>query len=400
MYEAFFHLHEKPFALTPSHRFLYLGEGHKEAFSLMRYGVVERKGFILLTGDVGTGKTTIVQSLLQSLSTDVECIHISNPLLSREEFIDYVASSTFKKRVHFRSKSDFLFEFEAHLKTAQQHQRAFILIIDEAQTLSVEVLEEIRLLSNLESSEEKLINIFLVGQPELIDRLRDPRCRALYQRIASRFHIRPLSPADTKQYITHRLRVAGAANPPGIFTKQAVEALHRLSRGIPRTLNVIADNALLLGYARGKPKISREMVEESYRDIHLGEADAAPVEEIAPQPGAGRAEGPRTEPAPRLRRGFGWAFASAALLAALIHLSGITVFDLLEMRGRPTISAVPVPPWLRDTLEHPASDRAGPGPPLVIAPVAVGAGGRAAFESEHSGDQSSPTPTTPTPNPL
>lgn len=357
MYESFFKLKEKPFALTPSRRFLYLSEGHKEAFSLLKYGVVERKGFILLTGDVGTGKTTIIQALLNQLSTDVECVHVSNPLLSPTEFIDYLASSTFKRKVHFRSKSDFLFEFEDYLKEAQQQQRAFILIIDEAQTLSLEVLEEIRLLSNLESSEEKLINIFLVGQPELIDRLRDPRCRALYQRIASRFHLDPLNLAETGNYLATRLRVAGARSPGSLFSKQAVQALYDRTQGIPRTLNILADNALLLAYSRGKAKVSRDMIEESYRDMHLGEDDAPeakPKVESAAVPARKTIQPPVRRP-PRLRKRFGWALATAVLLAALIHFSGGSVFELLDTRNRPWAEALPLPPWLGEPPEKRAS---------------------------------------------
>ncbi|MCF8061001.1 MAG: AAA family ATPase [Deltaproteobacteria bacterium] len=371
MYEAFFKLKENPFALTPSHRFLYLSEGHKEAFALLKYGVVERKGFIMLTGDVGTGKTTIIQALLKNLSTDVECIHFSNPLLSPGEFIDYLASSTFKRRVHFRSKSDFLFEFEDYLKKAQQHQRAFILIIDEAQTLSLDLMEEIRLLSNLESSEEKLINIFLVGQPELIDRLKDPECRALYQRIASRFHLNPLNREETGRYIMNRLQVAGSRAPERIFSKQAIQALYAHTGGIPRTLNILADNALLLGYSRGSSKISREMIEESYRDMHAGEEDAAAAEpevEIVPKPAPKAGE--RAERTPRLRKGFGWAFAAAVLLAALIHFSGITVFEILDTRDRNWAEAIPVPPWLKENFKMEGPSRTAGAAPSKPEPKA------------------------------
>ena len=368
MYEAFFKLKEKPFALTPSPRFLYLSEGHKEAFALLKYGVIERKGFILLTGDVGTGKTTIIQVLLKNLATGVECIHFSNPLLSPGEFMDYLASSIFKRRVHFRSKSDFLLEFEAYLKKAQQHQRAFILIIDEAQTLPLELMEEIRLLSNLESSEEKLINIFLVGQPELLDRLRDPQCRALQQRIASRFHLQPLTREETEKYITTRLRAAGARDPGGIFTRQAVHALYEGAQGIPRTINILADSALLLGYARGRSKISRAMIEESCRDMHPGGEE---VRAARPEIKAVSQPAPSVEKAavrrPRLRKGFGWAFATAVLLVALTHFSWGTVFEFLDTGSRQWAEAIPVPPWLKKPIETwgpaPATWETSPQPP-------------------------------------
>ena len=222
MYTEFYHLEEKPFNLTPSSRFLYLSENHKEALALLSYGVMERKGFILLTGEVGTGKTTIIQALLANLEKNVQYVHLTNPMMSSEDFIHYLASSVFNKRVHFRSKGDFLLEFEDYLRVCMQHQRNFLLIIDEAQTLSFRLLEEIRLLSNMESGDEKLINIFLVGQPELNEKLCEPRCRALLQRIACRFHIPPLNREETGKYVSTRLKVAGARNGVEVFQKGAV----------------------------------------------------------------------------------------------------------------------------------------------------------------------------------
>ncbi len=340
MYEEFFKLKEKPFNITPSHRFLYLSEGHKEALALLTYGVVERKGFILLTGDVGTGKTTVIQALLNNLGTNIECIHFSNPLLSPSEFINYLASCTFKRRVQFKSKADFLLEFEDYLKKAQQQQKAFVLMIDEAQTLSLELMEELRLLSNLEAYEEKLINIFLVGQPELIDRLRDPRCRALYQRIASRYQLLPMNLEETRSYVHTRLKVAGSARPEGIFSKGAIEALYNYSNGIPRVINILADNALLLGYSRGKSKISSGMIEETHKDMHLGEADTAEKTEAE----KGEAEKGRDvagekkrapkedKPAPRRRRAFGLAFILLILLGAWFHLSDFRAWEFIQQK--------------------------------------------------------------------
>lgn len=332
MYEAFFKLKEKPFNITPSHRFLYLSEGHKEALALLTYGVVERKGFILLTGDVGTGKTTVIQALLNNLGTNVECIHFSNPLLSPSEFIDYLASSTFKKRVHFKSKADFLLEFEEYLKGLQQQQNAFVLLVDEAQTLSFDLLEEIRLLSNLESAEEKLINIFLIGQTELIDKLKDSRCKALYQRIASRYHLQPLSLEETRSYISSRLKVAGSAEPDKVFSKGAIEGLYRHSQGIPRLINILADNALLLGYSRGKPKISRKMVAESYKDMHLGEFEQGKPEGTVPEPVQDK-ERKEDKPRSRLRRVFKAAMAVLILLGAWAYFSDLRVWEVIHDKG-------------------------------------------------------------------
>jgi general secretion pathway protein A len=276
MYEDFYNLREKPFNLTPSPRFLYLSEGHREALSLMKYGVMERMGFILLTGEVGTGKTTIVRALLDSLDSSVKYVHLSNPLLSSEDLFRYLALSSFKEKLEFGSKTHFLLVFQAYLKEALKDQTNFILIIDEAHRLSFELLEEIRLLSNMETGEDKLINIFLVGQPELNKKLSEPACRALLQRISIRHHIPPLNPRETKDYMANRLRVAGAKNLNHIFSKSAVEAIYNFSRGFPREINVLADNALLLGYAKGIKKVTPSMVRDCYEDLRI---DDSPTKE-------------------------------------------------------------------------------------------------------------------------
>lgn len=280
MYTNFYNLTEKPFNLTPSPRYLYLGEVHKEALAFLTYGVVERKGFIVLTGEVGTGKTTMVQALLANLDENVETVYISNPMLSSRDFIDYLAFSAFKRKVRFKSKADFLVEFEEFLKECLRNQRTFLLIVDEAQRLSFSLLEEIRLLSNMETADEKLINIFLIGQPELNEKLSEPRCRALLQRISVRHHIKPLDEEETSEYVLTRLKIAGASNEERIFPKPTLKALYKYSEGYPRMINILADNALLLGYSRGKKKISPEMIQECYDDIRpkVDEKAAKPKE--------------------------------------------------------------------------------------------------------------------------
>ncbi len=297
MYTEFYNLKEKPFELTPSPRYLYLGEVHKEALAFLTYGVVERKGFILLTGEVGTGKTTMVQALLASLDKDVECVYVSNPLLSSQDFFDYLAFSAFKKKVRFKSKADFLVEFEEFLKKSLRDQKTFLLIIDEAQRLSFELMEEIRLLSNMETADEKLINIFLVGQPELNDKLAEPRCRALLQRISVRHHIKPLDLDQTREYIEARMKTAGCENPSKIFPKATIKAIYHYSEGYPRMINILGDNALLLGYSREKHKITASMIEECYEEIRFTppgseKAPSAPQQEtkqeVISRPGKGR----------------------------------------------------------------------------------------------------------------
>jgi general secretion pathway protein A len=273
MYTEFFELIEKPFSLSTSPRFLYLGEKHKEALAILRYGVMERQGFVLLTGEVGTGKTTMVRALLSSLDTGVKYVHLANPLLSPREFISYLILSAFENKIHFKRKSEFLIAFEAFLTKIQQRNKHFLLVIDEAHKLSFDLLEEIRLLSNLETAEEKLISIFLVGQPELNERLSEPRCRPLLQRISVRYHIPPLDGKETREYITTRLKKAGSRRAGEIFSDKAVNAIHEYSQGYPRMINILADNALLLGYSKGESKVSSAMVKSCYQDLRLGPSE-------------------------------------------------------------------------------------------------------------------------------
>jgi phage tail protein X len=183
--------------------------------------------------------------------------------------MDYLAFCAFKKKLHFKSKADFLIEFEKFLKHSLQHQRNFVLILDEAQNFSFEVLEEIRLLSNMETADEKLINIFLVGQPELNEKLRQPRCKSLLQRISIRHHIKPLDLIGTQEYIGARLKFAGAQDGDKIFPKHVTRSIYEYSQGYPRMINVISDNALLLGYSRGVKKITPAIVKDCYDDMKL-----------------------------------------------------------------------------------------------------------------------------------
>ena len=269
MYTEFYNLKEKPFDLSPSSRFLFLGDIHKEALALLTYGVTERKGVILLTGEVGTGKTTIVHALLSNLGEDVRYVYLSNPLFSMKDFMNYLASSVFHKKVSFDSKADFLIHLEHYLKEQLRHQKNFILIIDEAQKLSFELLEEIRLLSNMETAETKLINIFLVGQPELNETLSRPECRPLLQRISIRYHIRTLDLHSTGKYMTTRLKMAGGKDIDKIFPKNVIREIYEYSAGYPRMINILADNVLLLGYSSGEKKITPSMVKECYEDLQL-----------------------------------------------------------------------------------------------------------------------------------
>lgn len=325
MYTAFYNLKEKPFALSPSPRFLYLGEVHKEALALLKYGISERKGFTLLTGEVGTGKTTMIHALLSGLDEETICVYVSNPFLSPREFFEYISFSVFKKKVGYRSKTDFLVEFESFLKKCLQHQKNFILIIDEAHKLSYELLEEIRLLSNMETADEKLMNIFLAGQPELNRKLRQPRCRALLQRISTRYHIKPLDLKSTQEYILKRMHLAGAENGQKIFSTDVIKKIYQYADGYPRLINILADNALLVGYARGTRKISPAMIKECYDDLQINDPDPGTS---LPEYQSKKAEpGGSASLSTKIRKKVAIGFVLALILVAFIFLHGDTISE-------------------------------------------------------------------------
>ncbi len=275
MYTDFFHFTEKPFDLTASPRFLYLGEVHAEALALLKYGVSERQGFVVLTGEVGTGKTMMVQAFLNESHLDAHCVYISNPQLSVDEFISYLASKIFQKTVSFKSKADFLLTFEEFLNECSQKEKHFVLVIDEAHKLSFDLLEEIRLLSNIGNPERTLISIFLIAQPELNQKLSERKCRALLQRVSVRYHIEPLELESSQEYITTRLRAVGAEDVFEIIPKDIMTSIHHYSKGHPRLINILTDNALLLCYARRVRKLTQDLLDECYQDlqIHIAHQD-------------------------------------------------------------------------------------------------------------------------------
>jgi type II secretory pathway predicted ATPase ExeA len=316
MYADFYNLKEKPFNLSPSSRFLYLGETHKEALALLSYGVQERKGFVLLTGEVGTGKTTIIHALLAGLDQDVHLLHLSNPLISPSEFLDYLARKALGRETPFHSKAEFLIAFETFLRNCLESRKNFLLIIDEAHKLSFELLEEIRLLSNMETAEEKLINIFLVGQPELKERLAHPRSRALFQRITIHYHLEPLDQKSVAEYIRTRLRVAGAEEPNDIFPESVINEIYQYSKGYPREINNMADNLLLLGYVQDTKRITPEIVAECRKHMTLDAPPPEQEEEISEPPKA-REEALRSLSSPL--------FLSALILFVLGVIVGLAV---------------------------------------------------------------------------
>jgi general secretion pathway protein A len=363
MYTEYFSLKEKPFNLTPSPRFLYLSESHKEALALLTYGVMERKGFVLLTGEVGTGKTTILQTLLGTLDKRVECVHLSNPLLSSAEFIDYLSHSVFKTVTGKQSKTEFLLKFEEYLRKSAQQQSNFLLVIDEAQKLSFDLLEEIRLLSNMETADEKLINIFLVGQPELNQKLGEVRCRPLLQRISIRHHISPLSLKETGEYIVTRLKVAGAKDTKWIFPAGAIRTIHRLSKGYPRMINILADNALLSAYSSGTKRVTSRMVEQSFADLHLGASPATGPQAGPSWTGSGT-EGKRQAASGR-RWKWGTAFSTGIAATALAILIGNGIWTS-RTHLPPSTQEAPPPVASGPMIMQPISP-----PPVESRPMAV-----------------------------
>jgi type II secretory pathway predicted ATPase ExeA len=278
MYEDFFGLRERPFDLVPNPRFLYLSARQREALSNLRYGLTTPRGLTLLIGEAGTGKTTLFQAVLSEIdAVDAECVLLSNPTLTRSEFYEFLAAGFGLPPEAAVSKTHFLFELRAHLGTRRDEGRVSALLLDEAQSLPYELLEEVRLLSNMDTSTEKLLNVVLAGQPELADRLNEPNLRQLKQRISLRCELRPFDFHETAAYIAGRLRIAGG-DPARIFSREAVLAIHTASTGVPRTINVICDNALIGGFAAQTKPILRGMIEEICRDfdIRRGQPQAAP----------------------------------------------------------------------------------------------------------------------------
>lgn len=265
MYKRYYGLQRNPFELLPDSKTLFLSETHKEGLATLRYGILSKKGFVLLTGGVGTGKTTLINVLVKSVKSLVNVCVLSNPLLSSQEFFLYIASEL---GLPFTNKVNFLREFSDFLKKEQNKYNRTLLIFDEAQALPVDLLEEIRLLSNLSGDNVDALSIFLVGQPELLDRLADPRLLPLRQRIGIRFHLTPFSPQDTKQYILFRLNKAGASNLQ-IFSEQAIQIIFQTTHGNPRLINVLCDHALISGFSQGELSIDEEIILECIQELHL-----------------------------------------------------------------------------------------------------------------------------------
>lgn len=268
MYQQFFGFDARPFDLTPDPRFLVMTELHREALSNLDYAIASRKGVTLLLGEAGTGKTTIIRAAMARQLERSHCVHLHNPALSRDEFVQMLAAQFSLSRSARTSKADLLLEFEQLLQRRRDANETTVLIVDEAQALSAEMLEEIRLLTNIERDAEKLLLLIIAGQPEFATRLNDPSLRQLKQRIALRCELRPLTLVESSKYVASRIAAVGGS-PAKVFTREAVVALHEYSRGIPRTINVLADNALLGAFASGETIVSRRRVLEACSDFDI-----------------------------------------------------------------------------------------------------------------------------------
>src|SRR2546422_673592 len=266
MYAAYFGLSERPFSLAPDPRYLYLSDAHREALAHLLYGLGEGGSFVQLTGEVGTGKTTVCRALLEQLPPDVDVAMIFNPRLTSVELLAAVCDEL---RVSYQSGTTSLKVLVDALSRAlldahaQGHRT--VLIIDEAQNLSADVLEEIRLLTNLETTREKLLQVILIGQPELYQLLKRPELRQVAQRITARYHLNAFSAEESSAYIGHRLKMAGGGET--LFTPGALRSVHRWAGGVPRLINILCDRALLGTYAQGKRHVDARTVQQATREV-------------------------------------------------------------------------------------------------------------------------------------
>jgi general secretion pathway protein A len=320
MYESFYGLAKKPFQITTDPSFLWMGKKHREALSTLKYGVMDNKGFLLLTGDVGTGKTTLINRLVEDVQDRAYTAKIPDPGLSKYDFFRMV-SRYFGLPIEVRTKSDFLEPFSRFLNDAHKERKSVLLLIDEAQRLKHDLMEEIRLLSNLERQDAKLLNIFFVGQNEFNEILMQPENRALMRRITITYNIDPLEPTETCEYIRHRLKTAGAGYE--IFSSAAMEEVYAFSNGFPRQINIICDLAMFFASQVSQRTISRKIVSQCRERISF------PVDQPTAETKDNiRAPAPTAQYRPIKKRrwnGFGPAWAMR-LAAVLIFLALLVVF--------------------------------------------------------------------------
>ena len=275
MYANYFGLKEPSFTITPDPQYLFLSEQHREALAHLVYGAGENGGFVLLTGEVGTGKTTVCRAFLEQIPENVDVALILNPAMTVTELLRAVCDEFRIPLVDAdRTVKRLVDRLNQYLLEAHANGRRPVLMIDESQNLRPKVLEQVRLLTNLETTKHKLLQIFLVGQPELRALLQRPGLRQLNQRITARYHLQPFNPSDTAEYVRHRLAVAGVDRP--LFTRSALRRIHRLSGGVPRLINILCDRALLGASVTRSPMVSRQIVDKAAREVQDGESWGRP----------------------------------------------------------------------------------------------------------------------------
>jgi general secretion pathway protein A len=267
MYERFYELRERPFALSPDPDYLYPSRVHREALDYLRYGLESHAGFVIITGEIGSGKTTLLQTLLRGLDSQTTVARIVNTMLEPRELLETIMID-FGLEPTGKSKPLLLRDLAQYLVDQRLAGRMVLLVIDEAQNLTAGALEELRMLSNLETEKSKLLQIVLVGQPNLRDKLGAPELEQLRQRITVSYHLQPLDADETENYINHRLRRA-AVGSPVVFPREATEMIHTRSRGVPRIINIICDAALVFGYAEERRAINLALVQEVLAELEL-----------------------------------------------------------------------------------------------------------------------------------
>ena len=270
MYESFFRLKENPFNITPDPRFLYMGPSYRDGLAYLKYGVREKKGFLVLTGEVGTGKTTLVRALTQEFGSEVLVSVVLNTRVTPKQLLTLAARDFGLEGSWRGSKVELLMELSDFLLAQANAGKSCVLVVDEAHNMGPQLLEELRLLSNVETDREKLLQIVMVGQPELLNTLSLPSMRQIRQRIPGSFHIRPLEDYEVESYVTTRMSVAGADSSWVNFTPDAFEAIHSNTKGIPRLINILCDRALLVGYVGENRKLDSALIAEAVQDLSWG----------------------------------------------------------------------------------------------------------------------------------
>ena len=372
MYEPHFGLHKKPFQITTDPNFLWMGKKHREALTTLKYGVMDNKGFLLLTGDVGTGKTTLINRLVEDIKDKVYTAKIPDPRLSKYDFYRMV-SKYFKLPIEVRTKSDFIGPFTRFLSDAHHEKKSVLLLIDEVQRLKHDLLEEIRLLSNLERQDAKLLNIFFVGQNEFNSILLQPENRALMRRITVTHNLDPLNLSETGEFVRHRLKVAGASDE--IFSAGAVEEVYDFSNGFPRQINIICDLAMFFASQMDQHTISRKIVRQCRERISFNIAEPpAAVQKHVPGPAETlpptRSEPPRRSPPSRLWMAVGVAIglvcAAATYYGAPQWKPRVRQFiqTIIQSEQKPQpVRVEPPPPDMDATV---SDDSAGEAAPLSV----------------------------------